>query len=126
EGPGPGSWGSCPRAQGAADRKNLVPSAGPGRMAAITLPTALKVAEEELRLPPNVARFALTAGASMNQNGTALFEGVTVLFLAQLFGVPPELSRTGGGDVHLRPRRHRHGRGPGGLAAGDRDGPRDV
>jgi DAACS family dicarboxylate/amino acid:cation (Na+ or H+) symporter len=52
-----------------------------------TLPTALKVAEENLRLPPNVARFVLTAGASMNQNGTALFEGVTVLFLAQLFGV---------------------------------------
>jgi DAACS family dicarboxylate/amino acid:cation (Na+ or H+) symporter len=52
-----------------------------------TLPTALKVAEEQLRLPPNVARFVLTAGASMNQNGTALFEGVTVLFIAQLFGV---------------------------------------
>ena len=52
-----------------------------------TLPTALKVAEEQLRLPPNVARFVLTAGASMTQNGTALFEGVTVLFIAQLFGV---------------------------------------
>ena len=52
-----------------------------------TLPTALKVAEENLRLPPNVARFVLTAGASMNQNGTALFEGVTVLFIAQLYGV---------------------------------------
>ena len=53
-----------------------------------TLPTALKVAEEELHLPPAVARFVLTAGSAMNQNGTALFEGVTVLFLAQLFGVP--------------------------------------
>lgn len=52
-----------------------------------TLPTALRVAEEELRLPPAVARFVLTAGSAMNQNGTALFEGVTVLFLAQLFGV---------------------------------------
>ena len=52
-----------------------------------TLPTSLKVAEEQLRLPPNVARFVLTAGASMNQNGTALFEGVTVLFIAQLYGV---------------------------------------
>jgi DAACS family dicarboxylate/amino acid:cation (Na+ or H+) symporter len=52
-----------------------------------TLPTALKVAEEQLKLPPNIARFVLTAGASMNQNGTALFEGVTVLFIAQLFGV---------------------------------------
>jgi dicarboxylate/amino acid:cation (Na+ or H+) symporter, DAACS family len=54
---------------------------------AATLPTALKVAEEELHLPRHVSRFVLTVGATMNQNGTALFEGVTVLFLAQLFGV---------------------------------------
>lgn len=52
-----------------------------------TLPTALRVAEEELGLKRDVARFVLTAGASMNQNGTALFEGVTVLFLAQAFDV---------------------------------------
>jgi DAACS family dicarboxylate/amino acid:cation (Na+ or H+) symporter len=57
-----------------------------------TLPTALKVAEENLKLPPRVARFVLTVGATANQNGTALFEGVTVLFLAQFFGV--ELSLT--------------------------------
>lgn len=53
-----------------------------------TLPTALRVAEENLRLPKHVSRFVLTAGSAMNQNGTALFEGVTVLFLAQLYGVP--------------------------------------
>ena len=53
-----------------------------------TLPTALRVAQENLRLPRHVARFVLTAGSTMNQNGTALFEGVTVLFLAQLFRVP--------------------------------------
>ncbi len=52
-----------------------------------TLPTALRVAEERLRLPPRVARFVLTIGATANQNGTAMFEGVTVLFLAQFFGV---------------------------------------
>jgi DAACS family dicarboxylate/amino acid:cation (Na+ or H+) symporter len=52
-----------------------------------TLPTAIKVAEEELKLPRHVSRFVLTAGSAMNQNGTALFEGVTVLFLAQLYGV---------------------------------------
>ncbi len=52
-----------------------------------TLPTALTVAEENLKLPRHVSRFVLTAGSAMNQNGTALFEGVTVLFLAQLFGV---------------------------------------
>jgi len=58
-----------------------------------TLPTALKVAEEELKLPRHVSRFVLTAGSAMNQNGTALFEGVTVLFLAQLFEVPLDLSQ---------------------------------
>ena len=57
-----------------------------------TLPTALRVAETRLLLPPRVSRFILTIGATANQNGTAMFEGVTVLFLAQLFGV--ELSLT--------------------------------
>jgi Na+/H+-dicarboxylate symporter len=52
-----------------------------------TLPTAIKVAEENLHLPPSVSRFVLTIGSTMNQNGTALFEGVTVLFLAQFYGV---------------------------------------
>jgi len=56
-----------------------------------TLPTALKVAEENLLLPPSVSRFVLTIGSTMNQNGTALFEGVTVLFLAQFYGVPLSL-----------------------------------
>lgn len=60
-----------------------------------TLPTALKVAEENLKLPRNVARFVLTAGSAMNQNGTALFEGVTVLFLAQVYGVPLSLPDQG-------------------------------
>jgi DAACS family dicarboxylate/amino acid:cation (Na+ or H+) symporter len=54
---------------------------------AATLPTTLRVAEQELGLPRGVSRFVLTAGASMNQNGSALFEGITVLFMAQLFGV---------------------------------------
>jgi len=52
-----------------------------------TLPTALRVADETLKLPGNVARFVLTIGSTANQNGTALFEGVTVLFLAQVYGV---------------------------------------
>ena len=52
-----------------------------------TLPTALKVAEERLRLPAHVSRFVLTIGSTANQNGTALFEGMTVLFLAQFYGV---------------------------------------
>jgi DAACS family dicarboxylate/amino acid:cation (Na+ or H+) symporter len=58
-----------------------------------TLPTSLKVAEERLNLPPRISRFVLTIGATANQNGTALFEGVTVLFLAQFFGVDLSLAQ---------------------------------
>jgi DAACS family dicarboxylate/amino acid:cation (Na+ or H+) symporter len=58
-----------------------------------TLPTALRVAENELKLPRRISRFVLTVGATANQNGTALFEGVTVLFLAQFFGVDLSLSQ---------------------------------
>jgi DAACS family dicarboxylate/amino acid:cation (Na+ or H+) symporter len=52
-----------------------------------TLPTSLRVAEEEVGVPREVAGFVLPLGATMNMNGTALFEGVTVLFIAQVFGV---------------------------------------
>jgi Na+/H+-dicarboxylate symporter len=52
-----------------------------------TLPTALRVSEQNLKLPPKISRFILTIGATANQNGTAMFEGVTVIFLAQFFGV---------------------------------------
>jgi DAACS family dicarboxylate/amino acid:cation (Na+ or H+) symporter len=58
-----------------------------------TLPVAMRVAEESLRLPPKISRFVLTVGASANQNGTALYEGVTVLFLAQVFGVELTLAQ---------------------------------
>ena len=58
-----------------------------------TLPVSLRVAEEKLHLPKNISRFVLTVGATANQNGTALFEGVTVLFLAQFFGVDLSLSQ---------------------------------
>ncbi|MSU20991.1 MAG: dicarboxylate/amino acid:cation symporter [Pedosphaera sp.] len=52
-----------------------------------TLPTALRVSEENLGVPRDIGNFVLTLGATANQNGTALYEGVTVLFLAQLAGV---------------------------------------
>ncbi|MEO8100670.1 MAG: dicarboxylate/amino acid:cation symporter [Acidobacteriota bacterium] len=52
-----------------------------------TLPTALRVGEQNLGIPREINSFVLTVGATANQNGTALYEGVTVLFLAQLAGV---------------------------------------
>ncbi|HYC74798.1 dicarboxylate/amino acid:cation symporter [Brevundimonas sp.] len=58
-----------------------------------TLPIAIKAAEEKLKLPRRISRFVLTVGATANQNGTALFEGVTVLFLAQFFGVELNLTQ---------------------------------
>ncbi|HEX8635966.1 MAG TPA: dicarboxylate/amino acid:cation symporter [Pyrinomonadaceae bacterium] len=52
-----------------------------------TLPTALRVSEENLGVPREINSFVLTVGATANQNGTALYEGVTVIFLAQLAGI---------------------------------------
>ena len=52
-----------------------------------TLPTTIRTAQENFGVPPAVAGFVLPLGATMNMNGTALFEGMTVLFLAQVFGV---------------------------------------
>ena len=58
-----------------------------------TLPVSLRVAEQDLKIPNRIARFVLTVGASANQNGTALYEGITVLFLAQVFGVDLTLTQ---------------------------------
>jgi DAACS family dicarboxylate/amino acid:cation (Na+ or H+) symporter len=58
-----------------------------------TLPTALRVTEERLGVKPEVSRFVLTVGSTANQNGTALYEGLTVLFLAQMFGVDLTLTQ---------------------------------
>jgi dicarboxylate/amino acid:cation (Na+ or H+) symporter, DAACS family len=52
-----------------------------------TLPVALESAQKDVGLPRDISSFVLTVGATANQNGTALFEGITILFLAQLFGV---------------------------------------
>ncbi|MDH3457181.1 MAG: dicarboxylate/amino acid:cation symporter [Gemmatimonadota bacterium] len=58
-----------------------------------TLPTTIAVAEHQLGVPPTIAGFVLPLGATMNMNGTALYEGVTVLFLAQVFGVDLTLAQ---------------------------------
>jgi DAACS family dicarboxylate/amino acid:cation (Na+ or H+) symporter len=58
-----------------------------------TLPTALRVSEENLGVPRAINNFVLTVGATANQNGTALYEGIAVLFLAQLAGVELSLGK---------------------------------
>jgi len=57
-----------------------------------TLPTNIRTAQEQFGVPKEIASFVLPLGATMNMNGTALFEGMTVLFLAQVFGVDLSLT----------------------------------
>jgi len=52
-----------------------------------TLPTNIQVGETMLGLPAKVCGFVYPLGATMCMNGTALFEGITVIFLCQVFGV---------------------------------------
>ncbi|MBC8043354.1 MAG: dicarboxylate/amino acid:cation symporter [Rhizobacter sp.] len=52
-----------------------------------TLPTSIRVTNEKLGVHPDITSFVLTIGSTANQNGSALFEGITVLFLAQFYGI---------------------------------------
>ncbi len=58
-----------------------------------TLPTSIATAEKNLGIPPKIAGFVLPLGATMNMNGTSLFEGITVIFLAQVFGTTLSLGQ---------------------------------
>lgn len=55
--------------------------------AAAVLPVSLEVAEQELKVRPSVARLVLPLGATANMDGTAVYQGVATVFLAQVFGV---------------------------------------
>jgi DAACS family dicarboxylate/amino acid:cation (Na+ or H+) symporter len=69
------------------DTKEVIVTAFSTASSNATLPVSIRVADQKLRLNKKVSSFVLTVGATANQNGTALFEGVTVLFLAQVFNV---------------------------------------
>jgi len=58
---------------------------------AATLPTTIRTAEEELGVPREVSGFVLPLGATLHMNGTAFFMSITIVFLAQAFGVPLSL-----------------------------------
>ncbi len=52
-----------------------------------TLPVTMRVAEQELGTSMRVSRFVLPLGATINMDGTALYQGVAVMFIAQVFGI---------------------------------------
>lgn len=66
------------------------------RSSAATMPVTVRCVTERLGVPPRVANFGIPVGATMNMDGTALYEGVAVIFLIQIFGgladVPVEMT----------------------------------
>jgi DAACS family dicarboxylate/amino acid:cation (Na+ or H+) symporter len=52
-----------------------------------TLPAALHASTNNLGVPPKIAGFVLPIGSTMCMNGTSIFEGITVIFLCQVFGI---------------------------------------
>lgn len=73
--------------------KGLVVTAFSTSSSNATLPTTIRTATEEFGVPSAIAGFVLPLGATMNMNGTALFEGVSVLFLAQVYGLDLSLGQ---------------------------------
>ncbi len=60
---------------------------------AATLPVSLRCAEEELRVSPQVAQFVVPLGATINMDGTALYEATAALFVARLAGIELDLAQ---------------------------------
>ncbi|MBP1912287.1 Na+/H+-dicarboxylate symporter [Thermococcus stetteri] len=58
-----------------------------------TLPVTMRVAEEEMGVDKGIFSFTLPLGATINMDGTALYQGVTVLFVANAIGHPLTLSQ---------------------------------
>ena len=54
---------------------------------AAVMPLTLSTAETKLNVRPFVARFVVPLGTTINMGGTAVYQGVATLFLAQVFGV---------------------------------------
>ena len=52
-----------------------------------TLPTAMKVTEQDLGVSKPVTSFVVPLGATINMDGTAIMQGVAVCFAAQAFGI---------------------------------------
>lgn len=54
---------------------------------AAVMPLSIKTTEEKFGVRPSVSQFVIPLGATINMNGTALYQGVAAIFLAQVFGV---------------------------------------
>ncbi|GEN31908.1 Na+/H+-dicarboxylate symporter [Cerasibacillus quisquiliarum] len=60
-----------------------------------TLPVTMKCVEDDLKVSKDVSSFVLPLGATINMDGTAIYQGLTVMFIAQYYGVDLTLSQLG-------------------------------
>ena len=59
---------------------------------AAVMPLSIKTAEDKLNVRPTIAQFLIPVGATINMDGTALYQAVATVFLAQVFGVELDLA----------------------------------
>jgi len=59
---------------------------------AAVMPLTMETAEKDLNVDPNVSRFIIPLGTTINMDGTALYQGVATVFLANIFGIELNLS----------------------------------
>ncbi|MCC2616411.1 dicarboxylate/amino acid:cation symporter [Aestuariibacter halophilus] len=59
---------------------------------AAVMPITLDVTENRLAIKPDIARFLVPLGATINMTGTAMYQGIATVFLAQVFGVDLSLT----------------------------------
>ena len=59
-----------------------------------TMPVTLSVAEERLKTSDDVHGFVVPLGATINMDGTAMYQAVVALFLCQVFGIDLSMTET--------------------------------
>src|SRR5690554_4691735 len=69
------------------DAKDVLLLAFSTASSAAVMPLTLKTAEEKMKIDPSVSRFIIPIGVSINMDGTAVFQAIATLFLAQVYGL---------------------------------------
>jgi Na+/H+-dicarboxylate symporter len=54
---------------------------------AATMPVTVNCAEEQLQVRPSISQFVIPLGATVNMGGTALYQGLATIFMAQMFQI---------------------------------------
>jgi proton glutamate symport protein len=61
---------------------------------AATMPISIQAAEEKLKIKPEVSRFVVPLGATINMDGTAMYQAIAAIFLCQVFGIDLSTEQT--------------------------------